>query len=86
LDYHQGIVDPWAEIATVGANMGVVFHPPSKTGSGENVRRWQFGEEVFDGWDNFVIAVRDSQELQFKILEAAYASDLGGKKSDSENE
>jgi hypothetical protein len=77
LDYHQGIVDPWAEIAMVGANSGVVFHPPSKSGTGENVRRWQFEEQQWDGWENFLLAVKGDQELQRKIQEAAIAKDLG---------
>ena len=77
LDYHKGIVDPWAEVAVVGASTGVIFNPPAKTGGGVNNRAWQFGSEKWDGWDNLLIAVRDNTELQKKIIEAAIAKDLG---------
>jgi len=78
LDFHRGIIDPWGEIAAVGAATKAVFNPPSKTGSGVNNRIWQFGDETWNGWENFLLAVKDSPELQQKIIQAAIAKDLRG--------
>ena len=77
MDYHRGIVDTWGEIAQVGACTGVVFHPKSKSGDGVNAKAYQFEDQVFNGWDNFLLAVKDSPELQEKIQRAAIAKDLG---------
>lgn len=67
LDHKRGLINTHEEIAMLGIRRKVVVHPQSKSGGTDN-SRYQYGEEVWHGKNNFINAVRDSKELQEKIL------------------
>jgi len=82
IDYKQGIINTYEEIAMLGLHRNVVVHPPSKAGTGVDASRYAYGTDVWHGKTNFLMAVRDSRELQEKILQELRALDTPAAKKD----
>jgi len=76
IDYKNGIINTYEEIAMLGLHRNIVTHPASKAGDGVDASRYTYGGETWHGRTNFLTAVRDSRELQEKILMELKSLDL----------
>lgn len=68
LDYQKGLVRPEYEVAEIAINMGVVERP--------NNVNYIVGDKKFHGYDNFVKAIADDNDLFNHLVEKIKQNDL----------